>query len=169
MSETSRVVVERTRRRDADELLALNRANTAYHAPWVTTWTDRDAFEAWFAKMVVGPNVSLLARERATNDVVGVFNLSEIVLGVFRSCFVGYWGYAHTGARGLVTEALREVARFGFDEIGLHRIEANIQPGNVRSIALAQRAGFTREGVSARYLYLSGAWRDHEHWVLLSD
>lgn len=90
-------------------------------------------------------------------------------MGVFRSSYTGYWGYARTRGRGLMTEALREAVRFAFDELGLHRVEANIQPQNVRSIALARRAGFVKGGFSPSYLFIGGAWRDHERWAIVDD
>jgi len=162
-----RVVVQRVRRADAGEIVAANRENVAYHAPWVSPAADRAAFDVWFARTISGANVSLLARERATNDLVGVVSFSEIVMGVFHSAYTGYWGYARTGGRGLMTEALREAVRFAFDELGLHRVEANIQPENLRSIALARRAGFVKEGFSPKYLFIDGAWRDHERWAMV--
>jgi [ribosomal protein S5]-alanine N-acetyltransferase len=166
---TSRVAVQRLRRADADELIAAHCENREYHAPWVAPFTDQAGFDQWFARTIAGANVSLLARERSTDDLVGVINLNEIVMGNFRNAYFGYWGFARTGGRGLMTEALREAVRFSFDEIGLHRIEANIQPNNLRSIALAQRAGFTKEGYSPRYLLIDGDWRDHERWALVSN
>jgi len=161
--------VQRAQRADAAELIAANRENVEYHAPWITAFTDQAGFDLWFARGVTGANVSLIARERESHDLVGVINLSEIVMGVFKSTYMGYWGFARTGGRGLMTDALRAAARYAFDELGLHRVEANIQPGNTRSIALAQRAGFTKEGFSPRYLFIGGAWRDHERWTLLAD
>jgi ribosomal-protein-alanine N-acetyltransferase len=164
-----RVSVRRVRRGDADEIVAANREDAAYHAPWVSPATDRAAFDAWFARTVTGANVSLVARERATNGLVGIINLNEIVMGIFRSAYTGYWGYARTAGRGLMTEALREAIRLAFYDLGLHRLEANIQPENVRSIALARRAGFTKEGFSRAYLHIDGAWRDHERWAIVDD
>jgi len=64
-----------------------------------------------------------------------------------------------------MTEALQLVLRFAFDELGLHRIEANIQPNNHASRNLVQRCGFTLEGESKDFLFISGRWRDHERWV----
>jgi [ribosomal protein S5]-alanine N-acetyltransferase len=162
------VEVQRVRRADAAELIAANQSSVAYHAPWITGFTDQAGFDTWFARGVTGANVALIARERPAGAIVGVVNLNEIVLGAFRSAYLSYWGYAGFGGRGLMTEALREAVRFAFDEIGLHRVEANIQPGNTRSIALVRRAGFRKEGLSPGYLFIDGAWRDHERWALLA-
>jgi [ribosomal protein S5]-alanine N-acetyltransferase len=53
-----------------------------------------------------------------------------------------------------------------FGELQLHRVEANIQPKNRRSIELVKRAGFRCEGLSPRYLKIAGRWRDHERWAI---
>ena len=163
------VDVQRVRRADAADLIAANRESVAYHAPWITGFMDQAGFDAWFARTVIGPNVSLIAREGPGGAVVGVVNLNEIVLGAFRSTYLSYWGYAGLGGRGLMTQALREAVRYAFDELGLHRVEASIQPGNARSIALVRRAGFSNEGFSPELLFIDGAWRDHEHWALRAD
>ena len=163
------VEVQRVRRADAEELIAANRDSVDYHAPWVKNFTDQAGFDAFFARGVVGANIALIARERPSGALVGVVNLLEIVLGAFRSAYLSYWGYPATAGRGLMTEALREAVRFAFDEIGLHRVEASIQPANVRSIALVRRAGFAKEGFSPDHLFIDGAWRDHERWALRAD
>ena len=68
-----------------------------------------------------------------------------------------------------MTQAVKMAANYAFDEIGLHRLEANIQPENLSSIALVRRVGFLQEGFSPRYLRIGGVWRDHERWALLVD
>jgi ribosomal-protein-alanine N-acetyltransferase len=67
-----------------------------------------------------------------------------------------------------MTEGLTLVTRHAFRELKLHRLEANIQPANIASIALVKRCGFSREGYSPDYLKIRGRWRDHERWALLS-
>lgn len=169
MREHLRIRLARVTQADAADLIAANRASQAYHQPWVTAPIDQAGFDQWFARTLSGPNLSLIARESASGDVVGVINLNEIVMGVFKSAYLGYYGMQPFSRSGLMTEALIAATRFAFDELGLHRLEANIQPDNHASLALVRRAGFKQEGYSPRYLFIDGAWRDHERWALLAD
>ena len=154
---------------DAADLIAANVASQAHHLPWVTSFTDQAGFDTWFARGLTGPNVSLVAREAVSNQIVGVVNLNEIVMGAFQSAYLGYYGMLNFARTGLMTEALRVAAHYAFNDLGLHRLEANIQPDNLASIALVRRAGFKQEGFSPRYLRINGEWRDHERWTLLAD
>jgi ribosomal-protein-alanine N-acetyltransferase len=107
--------------------------------------------------------------ERRTDALVGVINVSNIVLGLFRSAYLGYYAFAGFERQGLMREGLRAVTRHAFQAMRLHRLEANIQPGNAASIALARSCGFAKEGFSARYLKIGGRWRDHERWAILAS
>ena len=156
-------------RSDAAELIHANVESRDYHAPWVQPFTDAAGFEDWFGGLATGASISLLARHGLSGGIVGVFNLSQVFLKGFRNAYLGYYGMIGFARRGLMTEALRLAARYAFDEIGLHRLEANIQPANLASIALAMRVGFRKEGFSPRYLQVNGEWRDHERWALLVD
>lgn len=156
-------------RGDAEALIRAHRASVALHHPWVRPFLDMDGFQRWFARFSGGDCASLVAREQAGAAIVGVFNFSQIFMGGFCSAYLGYYACVPCAGRGLMGQALPLATAYAFDTLGLHRIEANIQPDNLRSIALARRAGFRREGYSPRYLRIEGQWRDHERWALLAD
>jgi ribosomal-protein-alanine N-acetyltransferase len=165
----SRVSIARGALTDRADLIRANQDSRAHHLPWAEPFTDDAGFDVWFARSLTGPNVGLVAREIASARVVGIVNISNIVLGAFRSAYLGYYGMAWCAGRGLMTEAVGLAVRYAFDTLGLHRVEANIQPGNAPSIALVRRLGFTKEGFSPRYLRIGGDWRDHERWARLAD
>ena len=157
-------------RADAPELIRGNLESRGHHHPWAAPFTDQAGFDAWFARTLTGPHVGLVVREAASGRVAGVVNLTEIVANPFyQGAYLGYHGMAALAGRGLMTEAVRLAAARAFGGLGLHRLEANIQPGNARSIALVRRLGFRLEGFSPRYLRVGGEWRDHERWALLAD
>lgn len=106
---------------------------------------------------------------RDTGALVGVINLTNIVLGPFRSGYLGFYAFAGHERQGLMHEGLTLVVRHAFRKLKLHRVEANIQPANAASIALVESCGFSREGYSPRYLKIAGRWRDHERWALIAS
>lgn len=163
------VILQLVSRNDAQELIAGNIASRAHHHPWMRNFTDQLGFEEWFCNLQSSASLALVARDQQSNSIIGVLTFSQIFMKAFRSAYLSYYNMVDLAGRGLMTEALKQTVIYGFDEIGLHRIEANIQPDNHRSIALVQRAGFHKEGFSPRYLFINGDWRDHERWAIIND
>lgn len=101
--------------------------------------------------------------------VIGSIGFNNIIRGAFLSCHLGYKLDKDELNKGYVTEAIRKGIDIVFNELSLHRIEANIMPKNVRSLRVAHKLGFYNEGLAYKYLNINGKWEDHIHMVLLND
>jgi len=158
---------------DAAAFLAAVRASRALHGPWTRpphTRARYDAFVRRFGDDDEGSaNAGYLVLRREDHALVGVFNFSEIVRGAFRSTYLGYMGFLPHAGNGYMTEGMALALDVAFRKLGLHRVEVNIQPTNGRSLALARRIGFVREGYSRRYVKIAGRWRDHERHAMLAE
>jgi ribosomal-protein-alanine N-acetyltransferase len=130
--------------------------------------TTRAAFRARLKRLDGSVNIAYGVRRADNAALVGCIELTQIVRGPFCSAYLGYYAFAGHERQGLMTEGLRQVVRLAFGPLKLHRLEANIQPGNVASIALVLACGFHQEGFSPRYLKIRGRWRDHERWAILA-
>lgn len=93
-------------------------------------------------------------------------NINSIIRGRFQCGSLSYAAFAPTAGNGYLTEGLGLVMRYAFEQLRLHRLEANIQPANHASLNLVRRLGFRREGYSPEMLFIDGAWRDHERWAI---
>jgi [ribosomal protein S5]-alanine N-acetyltransferase len=152
--------------RDRDEFLALVRESRELHRPWAYPPDRNEQFEELVARSRRDDVVTLLGCRACDMALFGVFTISQIVRGSFQSAYLGYYGHVRYARQGYMREALKIVLDHAFGPMGLHRIEANIQPGNVPSTALALGAGFRLEGFSPRYLLIGGRWRDHERYAI---
>lgn len=154
---------------DADEFLQVMEHSRSFHSPWVFPPRDVDEYRRYLARLQREEEAGFLVRGLADDDLLGVVNLSVITRGALLGAYLGYYASRAAAGRGYMKEGLSLVIGHAFGELGLHRLEANIQPGNQRSIDLVRGLGFRREGFSERFLFINGAWRDHERWALLSD
>jgi ribosomal-protein-alanine N-acetyltransferase len=154
---------------DRGEFVSLMRASRSFHRPWATAPTDDERFAAYLADSRRPDFEAMLVCRRDDRSIVGFFNLSQIVRRSLQSAYLGYAVGKPFAGQGYMREAMPLVLQHAFIDLKLHRIEANIQPGNHASIALARGAGFQREGFSPRYLKIGGRWRDHERWAILAD
>jgi [ribosomal protein S5]-alanine N-acetyltransferase len=164
-----RVYLRTPQRPDRAEFVSLMRASRAFHRPWATAPTDDEAFDAYLVDSRRPDFEAMLVCRREDRAILGFFNLSHITRGSLQSAYLGYAVGSTFARHGYMREGIELVLREAFMTLRLHRVEANIQPGNHASISLARGAGFAREGFSPRYLKIGGRWRDHERWAILAE
>jgi ribosomal-protein-alanine N-acetyltransferase len=164
-----RVFIRPPERTDREEFISLMRASRSFHRPWATAPADDDRFSTYLADSRRTDFEAMLLCRREDLVILGFFNLSQISRGAMQSAYLGYAVGKPYACHGYMREGIQLVLRNAFQTLRLHRVEANIQPGNRASIALAEGAGFSREGFSPRYLKIGGRWRDHERWAILAE
>lgn len=96
-----------------------------------------------------------------SNEFTGKIQISNIVMGVFRSAFIGYSIDESEQGKGYMKEALNLVAKYAFEEMDLHRLEASTLIENLRSQGVLKSCGFKELGINEKYLFINGKWRDH--------
>jgi [ribosomal protein S5]-alanine N-acetyltransferase len=163
------VVLSRPSPADAAEFIEAARASAAHLEPWIAAPDTPEWFDAYLARAARDDQACYLIRHSGCGGLVGYANISNIVRGALRSGHLGYAAFASHAGKGLMAAGLTAVISDAFAGLGLHRLEANIQPDNSRSLAIVRRLGFKREGFSPRYLLIDGEWRDHERWAVLSE
>jgi ribosomal-protein-alanine N-acetyltransferase len=155
--------------RDREEFINLNRASTGLHRTLASPPTRPEQFHAFLKRCRRIDCECFLICRIEDKAILGAINLSQIFRGGFQNAYLGYYIGEPYARQGYMSEALRLMLQHAFLKLMLHRLEANIQPENVASIALVRRAGFVREGYSRRYLKICGRWRDHERWALIAE
>jgi [ribosomal protein S5]-alanine N-acetyltransferase len=154
--------------RHETEFLAAVVKSRRLHGAWVTAPRSSAEYRLYL-KERRGPRQMKYFICSDVGELCGVVNLSEIVRGSFQSAYMGYYALSPHAGKGFMSAGIELVVQQAFGELGLHRLEANIQPKNLRSIALVRRAGFRCEGLSPRYLKIAGRWRDHERWAITEE
>ena len=162
---------------DYRDWVALRGNSRTFLEPWEPRWaSDELSRPAWRQRLARyredfarGVAVAFFIFDARSNELLGGITLGNIRHGVAQTGHIGYWiGERHAG-QGFMADALRLLARYAFDTLRLHRIEAACIPGNTRSIRVLEKAGFQREGLLRSYLKINGVWQDHFLYALISD
>ncbi len=154
---------------DLAEFTALNIASKKFHRGLVNPPTDKKSFTEYLKRNDSETNECLLICEIESGKIAGAVNLSQIFHGVFQNAYLGYYIGADFAGKGLMSEAIYLMLQFAFKNLKLHRVEANVQPHNLSSIAVLRKNNFTKEGFSRKYLKIGGHWRDHERWAIIFE
>jgi GrpB-like predicted nucleotidyltransferase (UPF0157 family)/RimJ/RimL family protein N-acetyltransferase len=159
------VIIREPDIKDREAFISAMKRSQSLHHPWTTPPLTQQDFDKYLERSRQANQKSFLVCQ-SDNMIVGVFNISEIVHGVFQSAYLGFYAVADYAGKGYMSKALKLVLETVFKEMNLHRLEANIQPENINSIQLVNKNGFRYEGFSPRYLSINGEWRGHEHWAI---
>ena len=154
---------------DFEEMRALFEASRKFYKNLIDTPDTIEKFAAYVARNESEANECFVICRREDEKIAGAINLSQIFRKAFQNAYLGYSLGANDTGKGYMTEAVELILRYAFNELKLHRVEANVQPGNLPSINVLKRCGFTREGFSRKYLKIGGRWRDHERFAIIKE
>ena len=103
-----------------------------------------------------------------TQEFIGIagmtLSLDKFKLGeIYYKILPDQWG------KGYATEVAKLLIKIGFENFNLHRIEAGVATGNIRSIKVLEKIGMKREGLHRKILPIRGKWIDNYHYAIVED
>jgi [ribosomal protein S5]-alanine N-acetyltransferase len=143
--------------------------NREFHEPWVYVPDEPRYYDQYINRLKMGRTLGVFVYTNDTEEFVGVINLNSIKLEPFSSAALGYYGEQKFSGQGMMKEGILLILNHAFNNVGLNRIEANIQPKNAQSLALVKACGFTYEGFSKKFLKIDINYQDHERWAFLAE
>jgi len=171
------VIMRHPRWADYEAWAELRKENEDYLTPWEPQWNERHltrlsyrARLAKFKKMVSHDEAYPFHIFRASDDrLIGACNVTHVQRQVAQTAQLGYWVGQHYARQGFARASVSAATKFCFETLGLHRIEAGVQPDNAASIKVLEAMGFQREGTARGYLKINGKWEDHDIWAKISS
>jgi RimJ/RimL family protein N-acetyltransferase len=172
--ETERLVLQRFSRRDhttVDDAIRHSLNDLHQWLPWArldyehgdTTAFIRDSLQAW--KEDRAWDYSIRFKDEPDKHIGNVSMWTVSKLGKIAE--FGYWVRSDSSSQGVCTEAVRRLLEEAFTGMGYHKVTLRIAVGNIASDRVAEKLGFTREGVLREELLIRGNWVDHSLWSLL--
>lgn len=149
-----RVSVSTTAYTDVLRLINIKEKRKEFLSPWTARPNDRVGLEAHFFTTLYD------------RDIVGQLCLWDLRRRQETVCSISYWIEKNYSNLGITTIAVRLLTSHAFSAMNVSTIEAAIQPNNLASIRVAEKSGFVYAESVERYLYVDGAWRDHDIYVL---
>jgi len=171
------VILRPAGRTDYEAWMELRSNSRRFLTPWEPSWSgdalSRAAYRRRLARYSADwrndQGYSLFIFRREDGRLMGGIGLTNLRRGVSETASLGYWMGERYAGRGYMKDALRQMLRFSFERLNLHRIEAACLPHNETSRHLLLRCGFREEGYARKYLCIDGKWQDHVLFALLRE
>ena len=159
------ILIREPQPEDESGFLEAMQRSVEFHSPWTKAPITTPQFREYIERYQQINQKSYLICDYKEH-ILGVFNINEIVRGLFQSAYLGFYAVLDYSNKGYMSAGLKLVLEKVFADLELHRLEANIQPENIKSINLVKANGFKKEGYSPRYLKINDKWQDHERWAI---
>lgn len=134
---------------------------------WFTAEGQREVLEQADADRAAGRSHAFVITDGSC-ALIGRLNLASVVRGAGQFCSLSYWVAREQTGRGVATTAVKQALRIAFEDLGLHRVQAETLPHNQASRRVLEHHGFQRYGLAPQYLKIAGAWQDHQLWQRLA-
>lgn len=172
--ESDQLILQRFSRKDAsalDDAIRVSLRDLNQWLPWArmdytngdTTAFIRESIQAWKEERAWDYSIRRKADPSRHVGNVSIWTVSK--LG--KSAEIGYWVRSDETSRGFCTEAVDRVIEEAFRSMGYHKVILRIAMGNIPSDRVAEKLGFTKEGILREELLIRGNWVDHTLWSIL--
>lgn len=176
--ETERLILRVLDESDVNELIDYYKRNKDFLEPWIPKsgkefytfdfQLKRLAYENELRDSGIEYRYRIFRKDSPQKNI-GNVAVSNIIRGVLQSAFLGYSVDETENGKGIATEAIKKVIEISFNEIKLHRLEANVIPTNVPSIRVLEKLYFVKEGYSKQYLKINDKWEDHIRFAIINN
>jgi ribosomal-protein-alanine N-acetyltransferase len=153
---------------DEADYIAQAGASADFYRGLIKAPATPEAFRTYLARLRRQDARGYVVRATGTGALVGFVNLNEIKPEPYLRGLLGYGVFQGFARQGYLTHAVNLLVDHAFGDLGLHRLEADVQPHNQPSRRLVESAGFVCEGVSRAFIKIDDEWQDHERWALLA-
>jgi [ribosomal protein S5]-alanine N-acetyltransferase len=176
--ETERLILRMLDESDINELIDYYKRNKTFLEPWIPKFgnefftygfqLNRINFEKELRDKGSEYRFRIFKKEIPERNI-GNVSVSNIVRGVLQSGVLGYSIDEKENGKGIATEAIKKIIQVSFNELNLHRLEANVIPANIASIKVLEKLNFIREGYSKNYCRINDKWQDHIRFAIINN
>ncbi|MDP4099317.1 GNAT family N-acetyltransferase [Paenibacillus sp. P96] len=161
---------------DAAELAAMYKRNQEFFEKFSPSnqeelYTEEHQLQKimkYKADMMEDRRYSFVVCHKENDRIIGSVDLSFVMRGPLQNCMIGYSLDQAYNGKGYMTEAVKLVVRYAFDELKFHRIVGEVSPRNPGSIRVLEKAGFHKEGISRSNVKINGKWEDHQVLAIIN-
>ncbi|AIQ35307.1 alanine acetyltransferase [Paenibacillus sp. FSL R5-0345] len=160
---------------DAEELLLMQNKNRSFFSNYSTTRSDNywslEAQQELIVKREQNKQKDIeyyFGIYKDNSQLIGTISLFQVMRGDFQSAFIGYFLDQEHNGNGFATQSVKLIVNYAFNTLHLHRIEAGVQPHNIGSIRVLEKAGFHKEGIAIKNVRINGIWEDHQVLAIIN-